>query len=190
MSRLQLPPLECGDTILVSDESFMASSIKWVTQSMGEPLSLVSHVIGAISPVLCSEALFRNTIHEFKPHTSKRTVIIYRPRHLSLEDKIKIKEYCYSVRDNLYGFWKLIPQLRDGLMMRFTGWDPMTRIANRMTSKYQLCHEHWALAMEHATGNKLFFGGPWWELNPDSMSDWCGTNPLDFELIFSHVKGE
>ena len=188
MGKTELPELQCGDTILMSSRSFISTAIRWFTRAKGEPASRVSHVAGMISPELCSEALARNTIHKFKPHLSRQTIIIYRPKHLNFGHRIKIREYCEKVEDRWYGFWKLIPQAKDGLMMRLFGWDPKTRAANRQTSKYQICHEHWALALEYATGNNKVFGKAWWELTPDEMDDYCGTSPTEFELIFSHVK--
>jgi hypothetical protein len=171
------------DIVLTSGVGWLSDTIRKVTQSKGEPPSLVSHAGlivkgGTAGSAILQEAagrVRRGTLRDLyggKPDL----VSVWRPNFLSLRDKDKILASANESNGRGYGWGKIVLFLLDAKLLK--GSYGFRRLG---MSRLPFCTYDLAVHFMSA-GYSLGVRRPC-ELDPDSLWDYLWDNGDKFELV-------
>jgi len=160
-----------GDLVIEFGCGVLGSIIRWATRSWCEPPTRATHVGRMVSSEHIAEAGWRFVIRELD---FKRRIQVWRylpGLSAAAIDCMRMRAEHYLGRQ--YGWWKLLPQLADGLLERLIPFRRRVHLFRRLIgiTDYPICSEEVAVAYRDCAG--ITFGiVPARATTPDDILDW------------------
>jgi hypothetical protein len=171
---------EIGDIVFTASTGFLGRAIRWATRGKGEPKTEANHVglittPGTVLSARITEALWKVTTSSlYDRYHKKGKVAVFRPRNLSVKDKVTVMNEVLLHRGQRYGWWKIILQFGRNKL----GQEWMGKVM--FVDSRPICSFLVALAFEKAG---YTFGVEGRSADPDDMMDFCLTHDDKYEVI-------
>jgi hypothetical protein len=177
--------LEPADIFLTRKRGFGSWAIRFFTRHIGEPHTEVSHVGvvvegGSLEKAWMVEARGRAR-HRllFRHYGRKRKidVAIFRPLHLSQEERAVIVQVALRYMGKEYSYFKILLHLMDWVLQ---GAYVFRRLGG--INDYPICS--WLVAQAYAKAGETF-GVPPGAASPDDIWDYVTAHPEKYQMVRS-----